>query len=218
MRTNLVWLTAVLLIVFIGFNTSRAGVVNILYNGGFEDGVLEPWSIYDFTAGGVTTEVVQELEGAAVCESPIEGEFCLHITVPSAGTNFWDAGLRYTGLVFDAGKQYTLSAYLKSKSGTLDINIKPELDENPYTDYGSQIFTITEEWAEYSITTPVFAGAVDPAAISFHIAFTPGDFWVDGVRFYEGDYVPSAIPAPSAILLGGIGVSLVNWLRRRRTL
>jgi len=173
---------------------------NLLVNPGFEDSVVEPWSTY----GGVATEVVRGLMGAAVPEDPIEGDFSLHIVVPAAGANFWNAGLQHRGHVFEAGKKYTLSAFLKCKSGTLRINFKPELGENPWTGYGSQAFTMNEEWAEYSVTTPIFTKDVSPANITFHIAYAAGDFWMDGVRFYEGDYVPpvfkkrlwAAIPSP----------------------
>ena len=154
---------------------------NILANGGFEDGVAEPWSTY----GDATLEVVQELVGAAVPEAPIEGGSCLHVVVGSAGANFWDSGLQHAGHVFEAGKQYTLSAFLKCNQGTLDINFKPELGEDPWTGYGSQAFTMTEEWTEFSVTTPVFDADVSPATITFHIAYAAGDFWVDDVRFVE---------------------------------
>ncbi len=188
MRTRVGWLTAALLIGFIGFGPSHAQEIeNLLTNGGFEDGVLEPWSTY---GDNVTTEVVDELVDAAVSEDPIEGDYCLHITVTVPGVEWWDMGLEHAGHLFEADKKYTLSAFLKCKEGTLDINFKPELGEDPWTGYGEQVITMTEEWAEYSITTPVFTENLSPAIVTFHIGFEAAEFWIDGVRFYEGDYVP----------------------------
>jgi len=137
-------------------------IENLLANGGFEDGVPEPWSTY----GDVTMEVVQELTDAVVPEAPIEGGSCLHVVVSAAGANFWDAGLQHAGHVFEAGKKYTLSAFLKCKEGTLDINFKPELGADPWSGYGDQVFTMTDEWAEYSVTTPVFAEDASPGSTS----------------------------------------------------
>jgi hypothetical protein len=146
---------------------------NLLANGGFEDGVVDPWSTY----GDASIEVVQD--------DPVEGDNCLHVTVGSAGANFWDAGLQHAGHVFEPGKSYTLSAYLKAKEGTMDINFKPELGADPWTGYGSQAFTMTDTWAEYTINTGVIPEVVDPATITFHIAYTAGEFYVDDVRFTE---------------------------------
>ena len=160
---------------------SELASVNLLANGGFEDGVIEPWGFW----GDATAEVVTELVGAAVLEFPIEGGSCLHMTVNSAGANNWDYGLNQGGHVFEAGKQYTVSAFLKCKEGTLDIRIKPERGESPWEGYGDQVFTMTDTWTEYSVTTPVFTEDVSVASITFHTAFAAGDFWVDDVRFVE---------------------------------
>jgi len=188
MRTRVFWLTAILLIALIGASPGHSQeVVNILTNGGFEDGVLEPWGIYGDNA---TSEVVDELVDAAISEDPIEGEYCLHIVVTAPGENFWDIGLNQAGQIFENGKKYTLSAFLKCKEGTLDINFKPEIAQDPWTGYGETTFTMTEEWAEYSITTPVFTENISPSEIVFHIGFAAAEFWIDSIRFYEGDYVP----------------------------
>ncbi|MEN6578584.1 MAG: carbohydrate binding domain-containing protein [Phycisphaerales bacterium] len=149
---------------------------NLLTNGDIEAGVVDPWTAY-----GATIEAVQA--------DPAEGAFCMQVTVPTAGANFWDSGVKYAGMTFQNNRTYTLSAFCKCAQGTRQINFKPEMDGGSYAGYGAQVFTITGEWAEYSITTPVFTEDVSPAAITFHVGFAAGVMWMDCIRFYEGDYV-----------------------------
>ena len=92
--------------------------------------------------------------------------------------------------IFEQGKKYTFCCFIKCKSGTLEFRMKPEHCADPWEGYSDQVFTATEEWQEFYVTTPVFTEDVTPASPSFHLAFAPGDFWMDDIRFYEGDYVP----------------------------
>ena len=186
MRNRVVWFAAVLLIGFIVFSPGHAQeVVNLLPNGGFETGDAGPWNIY----GDATSEVVTECVDAAVPEGPIEGDYCLHIVVPAAGAGPHESGMSDGSYIFEKGKKYTFSCFFKCKSGTLQFRMKPEHAEDPWEAYGDQVFTATEKWQEFSVTTPVFTEDVTPASPSFHLAFAAGDFWIDGIRLYEGDYV-----------------------------
>ena len=186
MKIRVVWFAAIVALACLGVTPGFGQEVeNLLENGGFEAGDMTAWGNY----GGATMEVVDTLDGASIPEAPIEGGYALHVVVDAAGANNWDVGLQHPGHVFEQGKYYTFSTFMKSKSGDLQVRLKPELGQDPWTAYGEVEITITEEWAEYSTTLPVLTADVDPATLTYHIAFAPGDFWVDGVRFYEGDYV-----------------------------
>jgi hypothetical protein len=163
-------------------------VVNMLANGGFETGVIGPYGLY----GSGTATVVTECAGAAVAEGPIEGKYCLNVKVAAAGANNWDVGMTNGTHTFKQGKKYTFACFMKTKSGTLQVRLKPERGADPWTAYGEVVVTVTDKWTEYWTTTPVMTADVNPASPTFHFAFAPGDFWIDGVRLYEGDYVPPA--------------------------
>ncbi|MBN1359097.1 MAG: carbohydrate binding domain-containing protein, partial [Sedimentisphaerales bacterium] len=192
MKTRAVWRMTVALVGFLGFSSSLAQT-NMLANGGFETGELAPYATYNNLGAPVTVEVVTACVGAAVPEDVIEGDYCLHIVVPEAGANFYDAGMYDNNHTFEQGKKYTLSCFLKSKSGTVRINMKPEHAADPYEAYNELQVDVTEEWTEFHTTTDVFSSDVSPASATFHYTFGPGDFWIDDIKLYEGDYVPTVV-------------------------
>jgi hypothetical protein len=150
---------------------------NLMGHGSFEDGAATPlntwgpkeWSMY---GEGGSMEVVS---GDAV-----DGDFALKVSVAAATADFWSIGFKQGGHVFEAGKSYTFSAWMKSNSGPLDVNLKLERDGDPYDGY-EQLVTITGEWAQYSLTTPVYTETVTPAAATFHIGWAAGEFLVDDI-------------------------------------
>jgi len=197
MRNRVVRSMAALVIGFVASGPSHAQQIqNQIVNGNFETGAVAPWG----TFGTVTIEVVTTCAGATVPEGPVEGRYCLHATVPAAGANFWDIGLSPRGMVFQKGKKYTLSAFLKCKKGTLQLDFKPQSGAPAWTGYGQKTVTMTEKWTEYTTTTPVFTEDVTPPNIAFHTGFAAAEFWVDDVKWYEGDYIPTVVKTSGSAL------------------
>ena len=147
---------------------------SLLANGGFESGKIDPYSMY----GAATTEVVTDCVGATVAEGPIEGKYCLHVMVAAAGANSWDIGMTDSSQVLQAGKKYKFSAWVKTKSGTLQFRMKPERSADPWEGYNELVATATDKWQEFSTTTGVIPADVKPASPTFHLGFAPGDFWI----------------------------------------
>jgi len=190
MTNRAVWLMMALLIgTAVSVPIWAQQLQNQIGNGNFETGVVTPWT----TWGGASMEVVTNCTGATVPEGPVEGRYCLHVTVAAAPANFWELGISPSGMVFQKGKKYTLSAFLKCKKGTLQLDFKPQIGGDPWTGYGQKTVTMTDKWAEYTTTTPVFTEDVTPPNIAFHAGFAAAEFWVDDVKWYEGEYVPTVV-------------------------
>jgi hypothetical protein len=194
MRVILFCLSVFLLTGFFGLSPCHAQPgVNLISNGDFETGTNAGWNFY----GDMTYEAVTECVGAAVPEPVIQGQYCMHIVVPAAGAGPQDVGISRGEYTFEAGKKYTLSCFIKTKSGTFDFVIKPE-QSGTWLGFNAQQFTATEKWQEFYTTTNVFTEDTAPASPTFWFALQAGDFWLDDIKMYEGDYVESEFSSMKA--------------------
>jgi hypothetical protein len=194
MRIILFCLSVFLLTGFIGLSPCHAQPgVNLISNGDFETGTNAGWNFY----GNMTYEAVTECVGAAVPEPVIQGQYCMHIVIPAAGAGPQDVGISRGEYTFEVGKKYTLSCFIKTKSGTFDFRLKPE-QGGTWLGFNDQVFTATEKWQEFHTTTDVFTENIAPASPTFHLALQAGDFWLDDIKMYEGDYVESEFSSVKA--------------------
>ena len=173
-------------------------IENLLDNGGFENGASAPWSIggsiKDAGGVGATMEVVDKLKGASVDEDPIEGDLCLLVTVEkgaaAAGSvQFMTANHPPT---YEQGEIYTFSAFIKSDDNMqFYMLISGGSEDGFQPSYKSATFVTTDVWTEYYLTTPPFPSQPQATRAKFFVGFGPGAFWVDDIKIYIGEYVPS---------------------------
>jgi len=188
------------MVIFLGLGASssyaQGGVVNLLPNGGLERG---GWG---FSGPIENVQVVSALVGAAVPDRPVEGNYCYYIenTKTEGETAVWKLQIKPVTpgqqVTLKKGKIYTASAFLKSKSGKLQTRVVLEhRDETTLlwpTLAGGDDLDITEEWTELHLTTGVLPKDLD-VQFGFHFGGRIGAFWIDDVKIYEGEYVPSTI-------------------------
>jgi len=141
---------------------------------------------------------------------------------PTFGLNveFWDPAVSpaSNSILPQPGNTSPLSVLLDSQASSITWTMghaspPSSVDINFYASDGSLVHSVNQSLiANYNVYS--FGGFGNFAGLTIYNNNDPA-----GLRFQNFSYeAVSTVPAPGAILLGGIGVSIVGWLRRRRTL
>lgn len=192
------------LIMCVAFGASA--IENIARNGDFENGLVD-WEIRQSEA---TVAAIEE-----DTDESIKGGASVFVDIELAKGVTWHIALFQDTHFLDAGTDYTLAFWAKGEL-VRPVDFYMELKADPWTSYGRQSINLTEEWAEYwsEWTQPE---NVPDAWLRIAVGQISTNFWVDNVRFYEGEYEPDPeLGRVQAVEPGGKLASLWGDVRRGR--
>jgi len=184
-------------------------IQNLARNGGFENGLIE-WSLNQNIRGS-----------AAIMEEDrkdfIEGSRSVYIDISAAGADFHTVRIEQSNHVVEQNDEYTMSAWLKAEEvRNARFHIFDVAGGDPWFTFLSEEVVIDTEWTEYFGTFDA-AQASTNVSISVRIGESDIDVWVDDIKFYEGEYVPTELEEGPQIAVLASGKLTTMWgnIKRR---
>ncbi len=140
-------------------------------NGGFEEGVGQPWQLFLGPSAAATLAADKADAGVGASSARID------ITAGSAA--YAGISLRQAGLRLDAGQQYALTVWMRS-AAVRDVRVR--IASSGGAQYFGRVVSATPQW---SSQTFVFTASVgDPAAVlELDLGRAEDTTWFDGVSF-----------------------------------
>ena len=108
---------------------------------------------------------------------------------------------------FERGITYTYAAFLKAEEPK-QITMNAKQDGGDWRSYKNETFSVGTEWEEFWFT---FKAQEDAPSmmLEFNNSNSLVNHWIDGVRFYEGEYEPYTPQEPEAV--EAVGKLLTTW-------
>ena len=178
-------------------------VQNMARNGGFENGLVE-WTLNQNIRGSAATMEEDRKDS-------IEGGRSVYIDIAVAGEDFHTVRIEQQNHVVEQNEEYTMSAWLKAEDiRNARFHIFDVAGGAPWFTFLSEEVAIDTEWTEYYGTFDAAQSSTN-VSISVRVGESDINVWVDDIKFYEGEYVPTELEEEPKMAVRAGGKLATVW-------